>query len=796
MTTDTTTRRRAARPKYNLTRHDELRDRRHVGPIDDAAVDEILALLPTLPTWPKAVNGERGKRLRGTAVILRWLQTHTGNGWQDRWISSGADTNADWIDMLAVDHQRGLRPVRDEIVAGLAYLLLCRVVLPSYQFFDSYKPNQLYTLVRKVLRPDLFDRMEQLAAEREMPARAIRTGVTALTKIMLHTGRDIDQLTPEDLLEYRAKHPRPNNSAPLGLYPAWEMLGALGAIPDEPLRQVLRRGQRPTAELVDRYQLRCRPVRDLLVRYLDERRPALDYASLISLINNLVGLFWADIERHHPDVASLHLPAEVAEGWKQRITVVTRPDGTTRPRKQRFAVLLAVRAFYLDIAEMALQDASWAKWSAPSPVGKNDAAGVNKARKCTEADIHQRIRERLPHLPVLVDAAERHLAMMRGLLTAATRTDDGGTFIHEDGGYRRVPAATGTRYPDVSPHVRVENLHTGEQLELVRGEDDAFWAWAIIEVLRHTGVRVEELLELTQLAITSYTLPDTGEMIPLLQIVPSKSNEERLLLVSPELASVLASIVSRLRSQHGGTIPLVARYDHHECVTGPALPHLFQRARVLREPVIGPHIVTKLLNATLARTGLRTATGQPLHYTAHDFRRIFATDAVTGGLPVHIVARLLGHAHIATTQRYTAVFQDDLIRSYRTFLDARRAVRPEGEYREPTDEEIREFHAHFEIRKLELGTCGRPYGTPCKHEHACVRCSMLRVDPNQRGRLIEIIRNLNDRIAEARNNGWLGEVNGLRTSLNAAEQKLLNLDRTISRNGATNLGLPATRRAP
>ncbi len=73
---------------------------------------------------------------------------------------------------------------------------------------------------------------------------------------------------------------------------------------------------------------------------------------------------------------------------------------------------------------------------------------------------------------------------------------------------------------------------------------------------------------------------------------------------------------------------------------------------------------------------------------------------------------------------------------------------------------------------------------------------MLRVDPNQRGRLIEIIRNLNDRIAEARNNGWLGEVNGLRTSLNAAEQKLVNLDRTISRNGATNLGLPATRRAP
>src|SRR6266498_1214967 len=49
MTADTTTRRRAARPKYNLTR---IVDRPDVAP-----VAELLALLPTLPTWPKAVNG-------------------------------------------------------------------------------------------------------------------------------------------------------------------------------------------------------------------------------------------------------------------------------------------------------------------------------------------------------------------------------------------------------------------------------------------------------------------------------------------------------------------------------------------------------------------------------------------------------------------------------------------------------------------------------------------------------------------------------------------------------------------
>ncbi|SFQ67015.1 hypothetical protein SAMN05421810_11247 [Amycolatopsis arida] len=54
---------------------------------------------------------------------------------------------------------------------------------------------------------------------------------------------------------------------------------------------------------------------------------------------------------------------------------------------------------------------------------------------------------------------------------------------------------------------------------------------------------------------------------------------------------------------------------------------------------------------------------------------------------------------------------------------------------------------------------------------------MLRVEPRQRDRLIEIARNLTDRIAEAHANGWLGEVQGLQVSLEAARQKLASLDR-------------------
>ncbi|MFE6925329.1 site-specific integrase [Nocardia sp. NPDC057663] len=47
-----------------------------------------------------------------------------------------------------------------------------------------------------------------------------------------------------------------------------------------------------------------------------------------------------------------------------------------------------------------------------------------------------------------------------------------------------------------------------------------------------------------------------------------------------------------------------------------------------------------------------------MRYTPHDFRRLWATDAVSNGLPVHIAAKLLGHKNINTTQTYVAVFDE------------------------------------------------------------------------------------------------------------------------------------------
>src|SRR6185503_6670694 len=97
------------------------------------------------------------------------------------------------------------------------------------------------------------------------------------------------------------------------------------------------------------------------------------------------------------------------------------------------------------------------------------------------------------------------------------------------------------------------------------------------------GVRIEELLELTHLSLRPFRKPD-GQIIPLLQIAPSKCDVERVLPVGPELAHVLSRIVLRISetspdtgsgATNPPTVPLVSRWDWHERVHTPPMPFLF-----------------------------------------------------------------------------------------------------------------------------------------------------------------------------------------------------------------------------
>ena len=422
------------------------------------------------------------------------------------------------------------------------------------------------------------------------------------------------------------------------------------------------------------------------------------------------------------------------------------------------------------------------QWAAPCPIRAEEIPHAKELSR-RKARMDQRTRERLPVLPALVRsaAAERDAAAAR--LAACTAARPGEVFTAGGRELRRAVMAKGE-----TARTWAEDPADGSRRDLTLDEHRAFWAWAAIEVLRHTGIRIEELTELSHHSLVQYRLPSTGELIPLLQITPSKTDAERLLVISPELADVLSAVITRIRGA-GGAVPLVASYDDNEKAWNPPMPLLFQRRLRSEDRPVTAQAIRELLNIALDKSGLTGAAGQPLRFAPHDFRRLLITDAIMHGMPPHIAQLVAGHRDISTTMGYKAVYPEEVISGHRAFIARRRALRPGAEYRTPTDAEWEEFLGHFERRKLALGDCGRAYGTSCIHEHSCIRCPMLRVDPAQRQRLRDIRASLIARIAEAEREGWTGEAEGLKVSLAAADARLAEAG--ARRNTAADLGMPA-----
>ncbi len=190
----------------------------------------------------------------------------------------------------------------------------------------------------------------------------------------------------------------------------------------------------------------------------------------------LAGRFWADIELHHPEVESLHLPEDVALHGNGEFQI-SHTLKANRTEMYYVPIFQSVRAFYLDLQEWAMDDPSWAAYCVPSPVRKSDIAGSGKEIKKSKAAIHQRIRERLPHLPVLVDGAERYKADQAGLLAALKAVEVDETFEHSGRRYRRTIPISYRRndYKSDTPPDLAEDLVTGEVLDVSKSEPRAFW---------------------------------------------------------------------------------------------------------------------------------------------------------------------------------------------------------------------------------------------------------------------------------------------------------------------------------
>ncbi|MET8537975.1 site-specific integrase [Streptomyces sp. NPDC005065] len=761
------------------------------------------------PPFVLESSASQARRKTGLTKILAWLEQYPGQTWQDRWMTSGADEVGNiawrrlatgWLQSTGWSYQDPKKDF-DALGSGMLPLMSGDVIRPSLLWLLT--PGTVQILTAEMARsrdPQGFTALAALCREDPANSHTKDGALRRIATMMAAKGGTVGDITVGDCLELAALLPSiGGRSTDTSVY-FYQLLHATGVFPEAALPTVRifnpkNQGQISVEQMIDRYDIVCRPMRDLLVDYLRERRPSLDYTSLRAVAFGLGKLFWKDLEDHHPGIDSLRLAPDVSAAWKQRIALKkTRSktaDGqsveTDTPRADRGINYVAmVRAFYLDLAQWAMDDpARWGIWAAPCPI-REEEMSRRKERSGRKSRMDQRTRERLPVLPALVEAVdtERRLAAER--LKAAQAASPGSDFTAAGQTWHR-PV---TKNP--AAKIWADDPETGRRRDLTLEEHRAFWSWAIVEVLRHTGIRIEELTELSHQGLVQYRLPGTGELIPLLHIAPSKTDAERLLVISPELADVLSAIISRIRDA-SGAVPLVVSYDSHERVWNPPMPLLFQRHVGVENRPIPFSGIRKMLTEALSHSGLTDVGNRPLTFSPHDFRRLFITDAIMNGMPPHIAQLVVGHRDINTTMGYKAVYPEEVINGHRAFIARRRTARPSEEYRTPTDEEWNDFLGHFERRRVALGDCGRAYGTSCVHEHSCLRCSLLRPDPGQAGRIAEIRDNLLDRITEAEREGWLGEVEGLKVSLAGARQKLAELTERDRRATTVNLGIPAFR---
>jgi site-specific recombinase XerD len=155
---------------------------------------------------------------------------------------------------------------------------------------------------------------------------------------------------------------------------------------------------------------------------------------------------------------------------------------------------------------------------------------------------------------------------------------------------------------------------------------------AILELLYGSGLRVAEV---AGLSITAADL-DRGRVS-----VTGKGSKEREVPMSDVSCDVIAAWLSEGR---------------HLLEPAEGETALFLNLR--RRP-ISPRDIRRLVG----RYGGATLSGRRV--TPHTLRHSFATHLLEGGADIRAVQELLGHASVATTQRYTHVTRSRLFEAYR-----------------------------------------------------------------------------------------------------------------------------------
>jgi integrase/recombinase XerC len=225
-------------------------------------------------------------------------------------------------------------------------------------------------------------------------------------------------------------------------------------------------------------------------------------------------------------------------------------------------------------------------------------------------------------------------SLMRGLAGARSFA----RFL-ERNGKGQVSSLAAVRMPKISKTLPKPLAITAAKdmidTDLRAGEEREPWILArdaaVLALLYGSGLRISEALGLPRKEIPE---PGKGDAIT----VTGKGNKKRMVPVLPRVLQLIAEYVAQCPYDIPADAPLFVGAKG-----GPLSPRIVQ----------------------LAMARLRGALGLPETATPHALRHSFATHLLARGGDLRSIQELLGHASLSTTQIYTAVDSEQLLKVYR-----------------------------------------------------------------------------------------------------------------------------------
>ncbi|WP_329492957.1 hypothetical protein [Kitasatospora herbaricolor] len=202
--------------------------------------------------------------------MLTWLEGFPGDTWQQRWEASPvASDSHKWEQVVrSWAEQVGRSPALSSLSAGLLALIAADVVRPELAWLNARPTKFLRPAIAAARDPEGFARLEA-----SIPTAGIgrRDGAAlkGIAQIVAAYGGAVEDIVVGDVLALWQASTRHTGASVLVAYRWLRDLGQFPSDAPVTLRSIeTRSGQVSPAALVDRFQLQCKPVRDLIVEYL------------------------------------------------------------------------------------------------------------------------------------------------------------------------------------------------------------------------------------------------------------------------------------------------------------------------------------------------------------------------------------------------------------------------------------------------------------------------------------------------------------------------------------------------